>query len=123
MAITKETGLADGAILTLVGITVISAPLAILTWLRQVLRRVFAEKDENLVAAVEEVPSIVSQKVEEPPPGEVVAVIALALSLAQAESSRAAPRKEIPSAALPSLWAIYGRQQIMNSRGRTRQKW
>jgi len=54
MAITKETGLVDGIIFALVGMTVVSAPLAILAWLRWVLSQTFEEEGEK--------PAVVSER-------------------------------------------------------------
>lgn len=117
------SGLTDGALLAGVGVAVVFATLIILMGVILLMGRVFPEKVQGPVAAMEGTESVVSEEGEEPPEGEVVAAIALALSLAQSESGRPGPREGAPPARRTNLWAAYGRQQIMDSRGRTRQKW
>ena len=117
------SGLTDGAVLAGVGVAVVFATLIILMGVILLMGRVFPEKVQGPVAAAEGMESVVSEEGEEPPEGEVVAAIALALSLAQSESGRPGPRIGAPPARQRNLWAAYGRQQIMDSRGRTRQKW
>ena len=119
-------GISDGLILLAAGMGVVFAVLAILAWMSGLLNRLFGEKAEKKSAPpAEEPPAAISEKVPESPPGDVVAAIALALSLAQEESGRPASLKVsgVTRIAPGSSWAAYGRQQIMNSRGRSKQKW
>ena len=118
---TMGSGLIEGAVLLGVGMTVVFATLAILMALSTVLGRAFGEKGQGPVPATEG-ESIPSQE-GEGAPEEVVAAIALALSLAQSGPGRLVPGKGAPPAGQPNPWAAYGRQQIMDSRGRTRQQW
>lgn len=118
-----DSGLMDGTVLAGVGVTVVFATLVILMAVILLMGRVFPEKGPGPDSAAEGTGSVVSQEGEGPPEGEVVAAIALALSLAQSESGRPGPRMGAPPARRTNLWAIYGRQQIMDSRGRTRKQW
>ncbi|MFQ5827186.1 MAG: OadG family protein [Dehalococcoidia bacterium] len=118
-----DSGLIDGAVLAGVGLTVVFATLVILMALILLMGGVFGEKGPGPFPPVEGTESVVSEEGEGPPEGEVVAAIALALSLAQSESGRPGPRMGAPPARRTNLWAVYGRQQIMDSRGRARQQW
>jgi len=116
-----SSGLIDGTVLAGVGVTVVFATLVILMIVILLMGRVFPEKVQGPVPTAEGTESVVSQEGEGPPEGEVVAAIALALSLAQSESGWPGPGKGAPPARQTNLWVAYGRQQIMDSRGRTRQ--
>jgi len=118
-----SSGLIDGTVLAGVGVTVVFATLVILMIVILLMGRVFPEKVQGPVPTAEGTESVVSQEGEGPPEGEVVAAIALALSLAQSESGWPGPGKGAPPARQTNLWTAYGRQQIMDSRGRTRQQW
>lgn len=115
-------GLIDGTLLGGVGIAVVFATLAILMVVILLMGRFFPEKGGEPVPAAEAVESTVAGEGEGPSQGEVVAAIALALSLAESESGRLVQRQAAPRRQ-PSHWATYGRQQLMNSRGRKRQQW
>lgn len=118
-----DSGLTDGAVLAGVGVTVVFATLVILMAVILLMGRVFREKGQGPVPAAEVTESVVSEEGEGPSEGGVVAAIALALSLAQSESGWPGPRIGAPPARQTNLWAAYGRQQIMDSRGRKRQQW
>ncbi|MFQ5924727.1 MAG: OadG family protein [Dehalococcoidia bacterium] len=118
-----DSGLIDGAVLAGMGVTIVFATLVILMAVILLMGRVFPEKGPGPFPPAEGTESVVSEEGEGPPEGEVVAAIALALSLAQPESGRLGLRMGAPSARRTNLWAIYGRQQIMDSRGRARQQW
>ncbi len=115
------SGLIDGAILMGVGIAVVFASLVILMAVITLLGRVFPEKGQVPAPGGKKMESIVSQGGESPPEGEVVAAIGLALSLAQLESARSVSRGG--ASRKPSPWVAYGRQQLMDLRGRTRKQW
>ena len=119
-------GIGDGLILLGAGMGVVFAVLAILAWMSGLLNRLFGEKSKEKPApAAEEPLAVVPEQVPESPSGDVVAAIALALSLAQAESGKPASIKVagVTRMATGSPWAVYGRQQIMDSRGRSKKKW
>ncbi len=117
-------GLIDGTLLGGVGIAVVFATLAILMVVILLMGRFFPEKGGEPVPAAEAVESTVAGEGEGEglSQGEVVAAIALALSLAESESGRLVQRQPAPRRQ-PSHWVTYGRQQLMNSRGRKRQQW
>jgi len=115
--------LIDGAILTVVGMGVVFAVLAILAQISRLLSRVFGEKGEGPVPTAPGIESIVTEEGKAPAEGDVVAAIALALSLAQSETGKLVPEEGAPRKREPSPWIAYGRQQLMESRGRTRKKW
>jgi sodium pump decarboxylase gamma subunit len=115
--------LIDGAILMGTGIAVVFAVLVILIALISLQNRVFPEKGQEPVPTTTGMESIVTEEGEAPPEADVVAAIALALSLAQSEAGRPRPKEGAPRAHKPNPWTAYGRQQIMDSRGRARKQW
>ena len=117
-----DGGLIDGAILGGVGMTVVTITLAILMAVMLLLGRGFRDKVEEPIPTAVEMEPIVSEE-GEGVSEEVVAAIALALSLAESETPPTAPGKVAPMARRSSRWATHGRQQIMDSRGRTRKQW
>ena len=114
--------LVDGTLVAGVGVVVVFATLAILMVVILLMGRLFPEKGRGPVPAVEAMESTVSVEGEGPPEGEVIAAIAMALSLAESESGRPV-RKEAAPPRQSSRWATYGRQQLMSSRGRKRKQW
>jgi len=118
-----DGGLIDGAVLAGLGIAVVFATLAILMAVMLLLGRGFRDKGQESVTTSGVTEPIVSGEREEPSEDEVVAAIALALSLAQSESGLPVQRKVAPLAGPSNRWATYGRQQLMDSRGRTKRRW
>ena len=112
--------LTDGAVLAGIGIGVVFITLAILMVVMLLLGRGFRDKGQEVMPTAGGTESIVEES-ESSPDEEVVAAIALALSLAQSELTlpKEAARREREY----SRWAAYGRQQIMDSRRRTRKQW
>ena len=118
-----DSGLIDGALLAGIGIAVVFTTLAILMAVMWLMGRGFRDKGQEPIPTAGVTEPIVSGEGEDSSQGEVVAAIALALSLAQPEPGLPVQRKGALRERLPNRWAMYGRQQLMDSRGRTRQQW
>ncbi|RLC71909.1 MAG: hypothetical protein DRI26_04120 [Chloroflexi bacterium] len=114
--------LIEGALLAGVGIVVVFITLAILMVVMLLLHKGFRGRGEEPMPTTAGTESIVYEEGEESSE-EVVAAIALALSLAQSEPAIPVPSEDATRARRSSRWAIYGRQQIMDSRGRARKQW
>jgi len=115
--------LIDGAILALTGIGVVFAVLAILAQIARLLSRVFADKNQGPIPTTTGTETIVSQEDKAPAGGDVVAAIALALSLAESRTGRPVTKERGLRAGEPNPWAASGRQHIMDSRKRARKQW
>ena len=118
-----DSVLVDGAVLAGVGIAVVFATLTILMVVMLLLGKGFRDKGQETGTTEGVTEPIVSGEREEPSQDEVVAAIALALSLAQSESGLPVQRKVAPLAGPSKRWATYGRQRLMDSRGRAKRQW
>ena len=114
--------LKEGALLIVVGMTVVFAALFILMVAIMIMNRLFPDKGKKT-----EGPALAEAIMSEQSDRERVAVLAVALAKAMERETEVIPEQRTTSAlgpsGEPSRWAASGREQAMRSRGKAGRQW
>ena len=114
--------LKEGALLIVVGMTVVFAALFILMVAIMIMNRLFPDKGKKT-----EGPALAEAIMAEQSERERVAVLAVALAAAMEREREVIPEQGTTSAlgpsGEPSRWAASGREQAMRSRGKAGRQW